>query len=254
MQSYRTKLEMIDALCKEHLKVRKDDSYVLAHGMHAAATLNRLNAYEIYRGYLGERILDWGCKFAVDSCMVRFDHPKAQIYGCDLIGPEQYRTFHDYARVEYTQLTDAVKIPYESGTFDTVISGGVLEHVPNDAESMKEIWRVLEPGGYFVITYLPNRFSYTEFLHRLLDSYYHLRLYGMREIRELLLHSGFLPVVARYHQMMPTQLLGVPGREHPLTKKLMMALWRGNGLLEKIWPLNRLSTNLLVVAEKRARL
>ncbi len=251
---FSTKLEMIQALCEEHLEAHHEDSYVLAHGTHPAATLNRLNAYEIYRPYLGERILDWGCKFAVDSCIVRFDHPDAEIHACDFLEPDVYRAFYEYARVQYTQLTDPVKIPYGSGTFDDVISGGVLEHVPNDAESIREIWRILKPRGRFVITYLPNRLSYTEFVHRRLDTGYHVRRYGMRETRQRLLHAGFVPVVERHHQMMPTQLFGIAGRKHPLAKKLVSTLWRGNTLLEKTWPLNRLSTNLLIVAEKRMRL
>ncbi len=47
-------------------------------------------------------------------------------------------------------------LPFASGSFDTVLSHEVLEHVTDDAASMGEIARVLRPGGRFVL-FLPNR-------------------------------------------------------------------------------------------------
>ena len=46
-------------------------------------------------------------------------------------------------------------LPDETGSFDFVLSNGVLEHVANEYESMKEIYRVLKTGGIFAITFLP---------------------------------------------------------------------------------------------------
>jgi len=47
-----------------------------------------------------------------------------------------------------------------------VMGSGVLEHVPNDSESLKELYRIIRPGGYFIMTMLPNQYSYTEWLNR----------------------------------------------------------------------------------------
>ena len=45
---------------------------------------------------------------------------------------------------------DAEKLPYEDGSFDVVVSNGVLDHVPfsKAKRMMKEIRRVLISGGY----------------------------------------------------------------------------------------------------------
>lgn len=47
-------------------------------------------------------------------------------------------------------------LPFASASFDTVLSHEVLEHVHDDAASVREIARVLRPGGRFVL-FLPNR-------------------------------------------------------------------------------------------------
>jgi hypothetical protein len=68
----------------------------------------------------------------------------------------------------------------------------VLEHAALDYESLKELHRVLLPGGVLVITYLPNRWSSEEWVRRVIRKRdYHRRLYGLNETRRLLLHSGF---------------------------------------------------------------
>jgi ubiquinone/menaquinone biosynthesis C-methylase UbiE len=40
----------------------------------------------------------------------------------------------------------------ESGSFDTVIACDVLEHVPDDDQALRELFRVLAPGGTAVLS------------------------------------------------------------------------------------------------------
>ena len=46
---------------------------------------------------------------------------------------------------------DVTAIQYDAGTFDWVICNHVLEHVPDDAAALREICRVLKPGGRAVL-------------------------------------------------------------------------------------------------------
>ena len=45
-----------------------------------------------------------------------------------------------------------VALPFRNGCFDTVVSFQVLEHVPEPAQMVREICRVLNPGGHLVLT------------------------------------------------------------------------------------------------------
>jgi SAM-dependent methyltransferase len=49
---------------------------------------------------------------------------------------------------------DITKMPFESGRFGAVFATEVLEHLSDDilTASLKEIKRVLKPGGFFIVT------------------------------------------------------------------------------------------------------
>lgn len=46
---------------------------------------------------------------------------------------------------------DIHEIPFSANTFDAVLCNHVLEHVKDDIKAMKEIHRVLKPGGFSII-------------------------------------------------------------------------------------------------------
>lgn len=51
----------------------------------------------------------------------------------------------------YARDANLCQLPFESGSFEAVISFHVLEHVPDDARAMNEIHRVLAPGGTLLL-------------------------------------------------------------------------------------------------------
>jgi ubiquinone/menaquinone biosynthesis C-methylase UbiE len=56
---------------------------------------------------------------------------------------------------------DAENLPFANGSFDFVYSHGVLHHTPDTARTIREIYRVLSPGGRAVIMlYHRNSFNY----------------------------------------------------------------------------------------------
>ena len=65
------------------------------------------------------------------------------------------------------RLMDGNSLDFEDGTFDYVYSWGVLHHSPDLARSLREMMRVLKPGGGFGLM-LYNRKS---ILHRYLMQY-----------------------------------------------------------------------------------
>jgi ubiquinone/menaquinone biosynthesis C-methylase UbiE len=132
-----------------------------------------------------------------------------------------------------------------------VIGSGVLEHVPNDSESLKELYRIIRPGGYFIMNFLPNKYSYTEWMNRRLRNSHHLRLYSLDEARHMFMHHGFLPVRFGYHQMIPS--LSNPKNgifDSPSANRLSKS---SSGVIRSSnerGRINRLSTNIFIVGKK----
>jgi SAM-dependent methyltransferase len=64
---------------------------------------------------------------------------------------------------------DAEAIPVEDSTFDVVVTQETLEHVRHPDVAMREIFRVLKPGGHlycqlpFIIGYHPGPFDFLRF-------------------------------------------------------------------------------------------
>jgi len=46
---------------------------------------------------------------------------------------------------------DVTRMPFPDRTFDALYCGHVLEHVPGDRKAVKELFRVLTPGGWALI-------------------------------------------------------------------------------------------------------
>src|SRR5437867_3445816 len=56
---------------------------------------------------------------------------------------------------------DAERLPFEDDSFDVVYSNGVIHHTPNTADVVKEMFRVLRPGGRaIVMVYAENSWHY----------------------------------------------------------------------------------------------
>ena len=54
------------------------------------------------------------------------------------------------------RVADAETLPYDDETFDLVIGHAVLHHIPDLEQSMREVLRVLKPGGRFVFAGEPT--------------------------------------------------------------------------------------------------
>jgi SAM-dependent methyltransferase len=61
-----------------------------------------------------------------------------------------------YAREHYDpdrfQVGDIERIDFPDNTFDGIVCLGVMEYLRGDEAALREMWRVLKPGGYAVIT------------------------------------------------------------------------------------------------------
>lgn len=95
---------------------------------------------------------------------------------------------------------DITSLPFDEGEFDLIICSHVLEHVPDDATAMRELHRVLRPGGIALVQVPLNLaaertdedFSVTDPRERdrRWGQFDHVRKYG-RDIVARLRRAGF---------------------------------------------------------------
>ena len=104
----------------------------------------------------GSLILDIPCGRGFYLNMFRY------VSKCRLIGADLDRDVIYKARENVGHLPDLIlnhasiyELPYPDNTFDAAILSEVLEHLDDDVSALKEIYRVLKPGGVVVIT-VPN--------------------------------------------------------------------------------------------------
>ncbi|MBF6101676.1 bifunctional 2-polyprenyl-6-hydroxyphenol methylase/3-demethylubiquinol 3-O-methyltransferase UbiG [Nocardia cyriacigeorgica] len=102
-------------------------------------------------GWKGVRILDVGCGGGYTT---EFLHGRgAQVSGVD-VSPKLVEAATRHAaetgkEIEY-KVGAAEALPFDDATFDVVTCVDVLEHVKSPADSVREIHRVLKPGGIFL--------------------------------------------------------------------------------------------------------
>jgi SAM-dependent methyltransferase len=93
---------------------------------------------------------------------------------------------------------DITRIDRESSSFDVILCSHVLEHVADDRGAMRELFRVLRPGGWAMIqvpisskpTFEDSSITDPAERERLFWQADHVRLYGL-DISERLTDAGF---------------------------------------------------------------
>ena len=96
---------------------------------------------------------------------------------------------------------DITHIQQEDNQFDLILCNHVLEHIPDYRQAMRELCRVLKPGGKAILqvplsiilkeTY--EDFSITDPVERtrLFGKWDHCRIYGRQDYEKRLRESGF---------------------------------------------------------------
>jgi SAM-dependent methyltransferase len=111
----------------------------------------RLNLIRHYATLEDARILDIGCGLGV--YVRKFREFSDRVCGID-IDPKRLR---EGARTTPgLMLAVGEHLPFPDNSFDVIVMNEVIEHVTDDAATMREALRAIRPGGHIAI-YAPNR-------------------------------------------------------------------------------------------------
>ena len=96
-------------------------------------------------------LLEVGCGNGVVSRYLAEEYA-GEVTGID-VDPEQIKLARKNTvgmpNIRFLE-TDAIKLPFEDNSFSIVLSFGVLHHIHNWLDVLKEIKRILKPDGYFI--------------------------------------------------------------------------------------------------------
>jgi 2-polyprenyl-3-methyl-5-hydroxy-6-metoxy-1,4-benzoquinol methylase len=205
----RPTLKMLKEYYRDYLPdkpedIRKWEALIRPVVMKSADLIN------ISSGTGGTKILDIGCGYG-------FFLKEMKARGWDVQGIELSQTGRGYALLNgnipiYSEPLENLGLP--AGTYDVVSLLYVIEHIFNPMSLLKEIHRVLKPGGLILVRW-PHTTPIVRILGPLskkLDLYhtpYHLYDFSPKTIKRMLLLTGFTSVgtIISGHTI-PSDLLG----------------------------------------------
>jgi len=124
-----------------------------------APWMPRVMEFEKFRG---AKLLEVGCGMGTD--LLQFARGGAYCTGVDLTPRSIEITRHRfklYGADGNFMISDGERLPFRSESFDVVYSNGVLHHTPDTAGSIREVHRVLRPGGVAkIMLYHRNSLNY----------------------------------------------------------------------------------------------
>jgi malonyl-CoA O-methyltransferase len=138
------------------------DSYD-AHAVLQREIADRLLAHLEFAKIQPDRILDIGCGTGYFTRLLRGKYKKSIIVAADL-SETMVKTTRDlhirrmpwHGRYLHA-VTDAINLPFKSGSFDLVCSNLTMQWVTSPEHMLKEMRRVLAPGGLMLFSTFGRR-------------------------------------------------------------------------------------------------
>ncbi|HXG12013.1 MAG TPA: class I SAM-dependent methyltransferase [Gemmataceae bacterium] len=149
-----------------------------------AGRLIRPGAFDV-RGC--KRILDAGCgNGRYSRFLLRHADPDAVLTAFDL-SPGMLRRARQRLRSDRVShiAADLTRLPYADGSFDAIVLGWVLEHLPDPRPGLRELARVLRPGGKLLLMATEDTLT-----GAVCSRLWHCRTYNRQELRQVCEECG----------------------------------------------------------------
>jgi len=139
--------------------------------LHNQKPFDQLFPYDLYKG---KKVLEIGC--GLGTMLMNWAKNGADCTGVDLNPTsvdQSKKRFELHSLTANICLEDANQLPFKDNQFDYVWSWGVLHHSPNLDISIKELVRVLKPGGGFGIMLYNRKSLYQWYMTDYVEGFLH---------------------------------------------------------------------------------
>jgi len=143
---------------------------------------------QLFKKWMGKnkKVLDMGCR---DGILTRHFIEQNKVTGLD-IDKQALEACRENLNIETKWADFSLQIPIPTSSFDVVVAGEVIEHLPYPEITIAEISRILKPEGLFIGS-VPNSYHLKNRLRvlkgRLIDyDQTHLRAYNVMLLRQYL--------------------------------------------------------------------
>jgi 2-polyprenyl-3-methyl-5-hydroxy-6-metoxy-1,4-benzoquinol methylase len=198
------------------------EAYERWHGRHEVDSAADTPWHRLLKKYLewdrdvaGRRVLEIGSGRGGFACwMARQPRPPRELIAADFAATAVLMG-RDFATASggriLWEIGDIQRLPHASATFDTVVSCETIEHCPDPRLALRELARVLKPGGRLLLT-TPNYLGPMG-LYRI-----YLRLRGRRftEEGQPINHALTLPSTVRWTRQAGLTVKAVDATGHYL--------------------------------------
>lgn len=155
-----------DNVCGEHFVNpdlnRQTPEFFEAYRKFRYEKEHHLNTLIDWKSARNKSVLEIGLGLGADS--TRWAEHAGEFCGVDLTQTavdSTKRHLEIRGRQGVVQQANAESLPFDDGRFDLVYSHGVLHHTPDTLKTLKEVYRVVKPGGKLILMfYAKNSFNY----------------------------------------------------------------------------------------------
>lgn len=211
---------------------------------HSRIVTDMLSGIKFKDGRYSDKVLDVGCGIGFVSQL----YPNFDIIGVDISDGMLEKNPYNWRKAS------AESLPFDENQFDFVVCRSLLHHLDRPEIGLREMVRVLKPGGKFVCWDPHHNIVYETvrsiFQHT--DRFSHLhRSFNDNELFKMIEDSGFEIKEKKYIGFLAYPLLGFPD-----IFDFKIPIWLGRKLIRiddfiSKTPFKKLSWSLMVKAVKK---
>ena len=179
---------------------------LMVNGMnqgHAAVSDWGLSYFPDVPGAAHSKLADFGCGGGRNTAELLKRFPEARVTALDYskVACDKTKQFNrnevQAGRCNVVQ-GDVSRLPFEAATFDVITAFETVYFWPGPVESFQEVWRVLKPGGTFmIVNESDGRNTKDEKWAGIIDG---MRIFTQERLTQYLKDAGFSQIAAHVNR------------------------------------------------------